>query len=108
MKNFIRILLVLGFSLLMDSCKVHKYLSTYDGSRADGTITMFYEYNSFETPIVHWEEAKKEAVSKCRNWGYSGADFFGTGIQKCIGINGYGNCNNWRVFYKCQCTGKKD
>lgn len=79
-------------------------ISVYDGSKADGTITLFYEYGAFDKPVVHWEEAKQDAISKCKNWGYGGAEFFGSGVQKCIAVNGYGNCIRWRVYYKCQCT----
>lgn len=92
---------------LISSCTVQKYLSVYDGSKADGTITMFYEYGTFEKPVVHWVEAKQDAISKCKNWGYSGAEFFGQGVQKCISFDGTGNCVKWRVYYKCQCTGGK-
>ena len=97
-------LIVIAILLFLNSCTVHKYPSAYDGSKADGTVTMFYEYGVFVKPVVHWDEAKQQAISKCKNWGYSGAEFFGSGVQKCIAVNGYGNCIRWRVYYKCQCT----
>ena len=105
-KLLLKGLIVITIPLLISSCKAHKYLSlsVYDGSKADGTITMFYEYGAFDKPVVHWEEAKQEAISKCKNWGYSGAEFFGSGVQECIAVNGYGECRYWRVYYKCQCT----
>ena len=105
MKKILKLLFVVSI-FLFESCTVQKYLSVYDGSKADGTITMFYEYGTFEKPVVHWEEAKREAILKCKNWGYTGAEFFGTGISKCISVDGYGNCIRWRVYYKCQCTNK--
>jgi hypothetical protein len=103
-KKLFKLLIAISIAFLFESCTVQKYLQVYDGSRADGTITMFYEYGAFDKPVVHWEEAKQEATSKCKNWGYSGAEFFGSGIRTCIGVDGYGNCNRWRVVYKCQCT----
>jgi hypothetical protein len=103
-KGLFKLLIALSIAFLFESCTVHKYLSVYDGSKADGTITMFYEYGAFDKPIVHWEEAKRDATLKCKNWGYNGAEFFGTGVRECISVDGYGNCNRWRVIYKYQCT----
>ncbi|MFM7711162.1 MAG: YecR family lipoprotein [Ferruginibacter sp.] len=89
--------------ILFSSCKVHKYLSVLDGSKADGTITLYFEYGSMERPVVHWDEAKKEALSKCKNWGYNNAEFFGSGVKQCTAYNINGQCIRWRVIYKCQC-----
>ena len=90
--------------MLSSGCKVHKYLSVLDGSKADGIITLYYEYGSMERPVVHWDEAKKEALSKCKNWGYNNAEFFGSGVKECLAYNINGQCIRWRVLYKCQCV----
>jgi len=99
MKN---ILLVFGSILLLSACSVQKTLTVYDGSKADGTLTLFYDYGAFERPTVNWEESKKRAIERCKNWGYNGAEFF-TGTKRCI-KDGIGGCDEWRVTYKCQCT----
>lgn len=94
----------LASMLVLTSCTTVKYLQIADGSKSDGTLTMVYEYGAFEKPVVQWEQAKKSAAERCKSWGYSRAEFFDVGITNCIGYNGDGNCNLWRVIYKCQCT----
>jgi hypothetical protein len=89
--------------LMLSSCTAHKYLAISDGSKSDGTLTMMYEYGGFEKPVVHWDEAKQSAISKCQSWGFKGAEFFDVGTSVCVAYNQYG-CVRWRVTYKCQCT----
>jgi len=89
--------------LVLSSCTTVKYLQISDGSKSDGTLTMMYEYGGFEKPIVQWDAAKQSAIEKCKNWGYSGAEFFDVGTSICVAYNQYG-CVRWRVTYKCQCT----
>lgn len=74
------------------------------GSKSDGVIEMKYTYGAFEDPEVQWEEAKKKAVNRCRQWGYSGARFFESGTRNCISYDQYGSCNRYRVTHKAQCT----
>lgn len=90
--------------LILSSCKAHKYLAISDGSKADGTLTLMYEYGVFEKPILHWEEAKKSAIEKCKSWGFNGAEFFDVGTSVCISYNSARQCVRYRVTYKCQCT----
>ncbi|MDR0872006.1 MAG: YecR-like lipofamily protein [Prevotellaceae bacterium] len=101
-KNFKFSTSILAILFLFPACKVQKNLSVYDGSKADGTITMFYTYGAFERPTVNWEAAKKEAIARCKNWGYNGAEFF-NGTKTCLRYS-VGSCDEWRVTYKCQCT----
>lgn len=93
--------------LFLSSCTVQKYLAIIDGSKSDGTLTMMYEYKNagFEKPVVHWDEAKKSAISKCQSWGFKGAEFFDVGTSVCVAYDGY-TCVRKRVTYKCQCTDK--
>jgi len=92
------------FILLTSGCQTVKYLSITDGSKSDGTLTMSYEYGVFEQPVVQWAQAQQSAIGTCQNWGYSGAQLFDSGWQQCIHADLYGNCDRWRVTYKCQCT----
>jgi hypothetical protein len=102
-----QILAILGISItLLSSCVAQKYLQISDGSKADGTLTLVYEYGIFEKPVVHWDEAKQSALIKCQSWGYKGAEFFDVGTRQCINQDNQGNCNIWRVTFKCQCTEK--
>lgn len=89
--------------ILINGCAVSKQLQISDGSKADGTLTMMYEYGDMEKPVVQWEGAKSAAKAKCKLWGYRGADFFDVGKTECINQTQYG-CAWYRVTYKCQCT----
>jgi len=95
---------IIVFVLLFAASAVQKDLQISDGSKADGTLTLVYEYGAFEKPEVNWESAKLRAIEKCRSWGYSNAEFFDVGTRTCLSYDMYGSCNTWRVTYKCQCT----
>jgi len=103
----INLLIFIGLcsTILFFACTTQKYLAISDGSKSDGTLTMMYEYGSLEKPVVHWDEAKQSAISKCQLWGFKGAEFFDIGTSVCVAYNQYG-CIRWRVTYKCQCTDK--
>ena len=94
--------LILFCFVLLYGCKVNKYLYVTGGSKADGTLTMSYEYGAFEKPVIQWEEAKQRALQYCKSWGYSGFQFFDRGTQECISWGNSG-CNRWRVTFTCQC-----
>lgn len=46
------IYLLILFVMVLSGCTVNKYLQVTGGSKADGTITMEYEYGGFEKPVV--------------------------------------------------------
>ncbi len=99
-----KVIFILSLAAL-SSCTTVKYLQVTDGSRSDGTLTMSYEYTELEVPQIQWEAAKRNAISRCQAWGYSGAEFFDAGTKNCIGRDGFtGQCDQWRVTYKVQCT----
>ena len=54
------------------------------GSRADGTVTLVYEYDRYETYQVNWGDMQKQAQDRCSRWGYLTAEPFGGGIRECI------------------------
>ena len=98
-------LLILGvfFLVLFGSCKVSKQFAVIDGNRGAGTLTMAYEYGAFEVPMINWVETKQRAIERCRNWGYSNAEFFDRTIEECLSYNQYGNCLRTRVYIRVQC-----
>lgn len=75
------------------------------GSKADGTVTMTYNYGHLEIPEVDWEEADKTATAKCKAWGYNKAESFGGKLTKCTAYNGYG-CVRTQVDVTYQCLDK--
>lgn len=85
------------------NCTVQKRLAITDGNRRDGKLTLSYEYRSWEDPVVNWEDAKRKARAKCREWGYRDAEFFESGTRDCIDSSD-GDCNRWRVSFNCECV----
>ena len=74
------------------------------GSRADGTVTMSYDFGAFEAPDVQWAPAQIEAVNRCEAWGYTDAEAFGGALNTCLLRDGFGGCNRTRVDMTYQCT----
>ena len=54
------------------------------GSRADGTVTLVYEYGRYETYQVNWENMQKQAQDRCVGWGYNTAERVGGELSDCI------------------------
>ena len=98
----------LTFALMLLSCAVAVTPVSTGGSRADGTIEMSYQYGAFTVPEPDWVTAGQEASARCRNWGYTSAETFGTGLQSCVSSDFYGNCNLYRVTQTYQCSGQPD
>lgn len=101
-KNIILIIVCLAF---LDGCrtKINIVPTAVDGSRADGTVTLAYEYGLFEDPVVDWDDAQKIAKKRCNAWDYKRAEPFG-GVQSiCVVRNGYGNCMRQQVKNVYQC-----
>jgi hypothetical protein len=74
------------------------------GSRADGTVTLAFQYGIFEKPMVDWVTANGNAVERCKAWGYRNAQAFGGSQNLCLAYNGYGNCMRTQVNVTYQCT----
>lgn len=94
-------------TILGSATNTPKTLVASGGSRADGTVELFYEYSSMENPVINWESARNEAINKCRVWGYSSAEPFGAKKTRCIQGNQYG-CGHFEVTVPYQCTGQKN
>jgi YecR-like lipoprotein len=91
-------------TICLASCATTKEFTATNGSRADGTVTLSYEYGLFESPQENQEQGITLASSTCAGWGYSSSQPFGE-IQQCNGVNGYGRCVHWMVTRRYQCVG---
>lgn len=87
-------------SVLFASCTVHRILSVSDGSKADGTLTFSYQAFALQKVIINWDKAQADANERCKQWGYSKANFFDSGFRTCLDQD----CTSYRVVYKCQCV----
>lgn len=100
---FKSLLLLLVISIVAMGCATPVTPVPVGGSRADGTVTLAYEYGSFQRPQVDWGSADWDAHQRCTAWGYSHAEMFAP-MQQCLNADVYGNCNRWRVNVTYQCT----
>ena len=89
---------------VLNGCATNKVLQPINGSKADGTVKLAYEYGLFEDPVVDWNLAAATAKQRCVAWGYKGANSFGGSQNVCLARNGYGNCIHEQVNVTYQCT----
>ncbi len=101
-------LLALAAATAITGCATKKNFYALDGSRADGTVDMAYDFRQFETPVVDKQQAHTIARAKCGVWGYSDAEPFGGMQQKCIQQDGWGTCVAGQMVIKYQCLGNLD
>ncbi|MBH1671512.1 hypothetical protein I5U90_00360 [Stenotrophomonas maltophilia] len=92
-------------TLMLAGCATHKEMLVTGASRADGAITLSYESNEFQRVSVDGEKAESMAAQRCKAWGYSGAESFGSQETQCLSRRGFGNCGSRRVSVVYQCTG---
>ncbi len=97
---------VLVALLLITGCATNITPQATGGSKADGTITVSYEYGVFEQPVVDWTAANRTAKERCKAWHYRNATAFGGTQNQCLAYNGYGSCVRMRVNITYQCTDK--
>lgn len=90
--------------VLLSSCATQKMWVATGGSRADGVVSVSYDYGAFEVPEVSEAQGQAEAAGRCAVWGYGGAEAFGGSIATCVLTDGFGGCNRWRVTKDYQCT----
>ena len=88
--------------IFLSGCAVKVASAPVGGSRADGTVTLAYEYGMFQTPEVNWAEMQKQAQDRCLRWGYLTADRFGGELRNCV-QQGSSGCLRWRVSIEYQC-----
>lgn len=93
---------VLMLGALM-GCTAVKIPAAIGGSKSDGVITMAYSVRAFEKPVVDWEQVRRDALARCKAWGYGQAEAFGGARTNCEAVNGYGNCVRQTVMHDYQC-----
>jgi hypothetical protein len=91
-------------TICLAGCATTEEFTATNGSRADGTVTLSYEYGLLESPQEDQEQGTALASSTCAGWGYSSSQPFGE-TQQCNGVNGYGSCVHWMVTRRYQCIG---
>ena len=97
-----RIAILLALALLA-GCETIKVPMATGGSRADGIITMAYEYGMFQKPMVDWTQSDNTATRRCQRWGYATAERFEGTLSQCTYFGQYG-CERWRVTTEYQCV----
>ncbi|QSX35345.1 hypothetical protein JYB87_09220 [Shewanella avicenniae] len=94
--------IVIFFGLLACSSKPVHWTAT-DGSNANGTVSVAYEYRPILDPVPSDDrEANLIATKKCRGWGYSSAEAFG-GVSKSCAESYNGGCVRVKVTKIFQC-----
>jgi hypothetical protein len=104
MNHMAKNVILLAMLAFLVSCATTKQYGATGGSRADGTVKLSYQYGGFEKPVVDPQQALSLARSKCRAWGYTDAEAFGTEISTCTASNAYG-CLQYVVTAEYQCLG---
>lgn len=94
-----------GAVLLLSACATNADWLVTKASRADGVVALSYERNEFQRPDMSEQQAVQLAEQKCKNWGYKGAEPFGSQSTECLSRRGFGNCGSRRVTVEFQCTG---
>jgi hypothetical protein len=90
-------------------------LQPLSGSKADGIVTLGFDYTNLVKPHWDWRQGQQVAERMCKGWGYTGATRFDNGNQTCNHIsqshNRIGNlvlhtneCTAARLTVKYQCT----
>lgn len=93
---------------LLTGCAVKKDFYAMGGSRADGTVSMAYDFKQFEQPVVNHQQALSIAKQKCSVWGYDNTEAFGGQTVNCQQRDGFGNCVAGQVVIQYQCLGNLD
>src|SRR5690348_8046420 len=92
--------------LLIAGCATNITPQATAGSKADGTVTLSYEYGMIEQPVVDWSVANKTAKERCKAWHYRNAEAFGGSQNRCLASDAYGSCGRTQVNVTYQCTDK--
>lgn len=96
-----RFILVSLAALSLVGCATPKSWMATDGSRADATVVLSYEYNAmYEQPVVDDSQGLQVAIDRCKSWGYTSAEAFGGNYSQEIGKSMI------RVMKKYQCHGR--
>lgn len=98
--------LFLLFTFFLVGCATPKTFQAIDGSKADATVKLAYQYGLFEQPIVDWKLADTTAKKHCMAWGYKNVERFGGTQNACLSYSDSGSCLTTQVSMTYQCTEK--
>ena len=96
-------LFLLMFLVVGCSSNVDKSLMAIDGSKADAVVSLYYEIEDDQTPVIDWDLALKTAKEKCENWKFTDASKFGGEKKECSIDNKFGQCDKKDIYVKYQC-----
>jgi hypothetical protein len=96
--------LLLAVTSICAGCAADVYLTPSGGSRSAGTITMTTELGALRDPKFHFDDALQQAAQKCKAWGYSGAEAFGSVARRCVDTDPNMGCVTYRYSVEYQCT----
>lgn len=83
---------------------VQKQWGVVSGSKADGVVTLAYEYGEMEKPVTDMAQGLDLAVKRCAAWGYKNATAFDSTMTNCIHSPGaLTDCGKYRVTMEFQC-----
>lgn len=94
--------------LLLSACAeaVTKTPIATGGSKADGIVTMAYDYRFGEQVTADWSAAREEATKRCAAWGYTKTEEFAGVSDRCnqLGTGMFaGSCMSGVVSKNYQC-----
>ncbi|WP_083303965.1 YecR family lipoprotein [Neisseria sp. HMSC068C04] len=75
------------------------------GSKADGIVTLSYEYTMFQQPVIDEAKATQTALQRCQSWGYSSAEKFSGARRQCLQFDPTLGCVHHSVSINYQCQG---
>ena len=76
----------------------------FDGSRADGTVTMGVSFGPYATFDGNWTQSEGIVLQRCEAWGYTGFEAFGGVRQRCFQQGLFGSCDAGELTRTYQCT----
>lgn len=103
LQKLFRVTMILNLCLI-SSCSTNITPVVTGGSKADGIVTLGYQYGYFEKPHVDMAAASSKAQQRCIAWGYSRAEAFDGVETQCFQKNGFGTCLEGRVKIQYQCV----
>lgn len=89
--------------LLASCATVDKEWIATGGSRADGVVRLSFETHAFEKAQLDESQGVATAASRCKVWGYNGAEAFGGSTKNCQRRSAFGDCTQWMVTKEYQC-----
>ena len=103
-KNAMRKAMTIALAVALVGCAtvVKKEYLAISGSKADGRITLGYDYTDMEIPEVDETDAYNTALRRCQNWGYEDVESFDVQKEQ-TGVDPFWGTEYWRVTRDFQC-----